>query len=92
MSRKTSVVRQCKASRRPGWRVGGEWRLSGARHDNGMRLGGYGLVNLNARYGMAKSWYIAARIENLLDKRYETVYTYRTPQRGAYVTLGWQQR
>lgn len=75
-----------------GWRVGGEWLLSGPRNDNGQPLGGYGVVNLSARYNISKSWYVAARVENLFNKDYETVYTYNTPKRGAYVTVGWQQQ
>jgi vitamin B12 transporter len=75
-----------------GWRVGGEWLLSGSRNDNGHPLGGYGVVNLSARYNISKSWYVAARVENLFNKDYETVYTYNTPKRGAYVTVGWQQQ
>ncbi|AJY12855.1 TonB-dependent receptor [Burkholderia dolosa] len=76
-----------------GWRVGGEWLVSGARTDaGGERLGGYGIVNLSARYDITKSWYVSARIDNLFDKDYELAYAYNTPKRGAYVTLGWQQR
>ncbi|KVD77583.1 TonB-dependent receptor [Burkholderia sp. ABCPW 14] len=75
-----------------GWRVGGEWLVSGPRDDYGNRLGGYGIVNLSARYDITKSWYVSARIDNLFDKDYELAYAYNTPRRGAYVTLGWQQR
>lgn len=76
-----------------GWRVGGEWLVSGARNDSGGgRLGGYGVVNLSARYNITKAWFVSARIDNLLDKDYELAYAYNTPRRGAYVTLGWQQQ
>ncbi|AIO65950.1 TonB-dependent receptor domain-containing protein [Burkholderia oklahomensis] len=75
-----------------GWRVGGEWFVSGSRDDYGSRLGGYGIVNLSARYDITKSWYVSARIDNLFDKDYELAYAYNTPRRGAYVTLGWRQR
>jgi vitamin B12 transporter len=74
-----------------GWRVGGEWLVSGARNDTGNPLGGYGVVNLSARYNITKAWYVSARIDNLLDKDYELAYAYNTPRRGAYVTIGWQQ-
>lgn len=75
-----------------GWRIGGQWLLTGARHDNGQPLGGHSVVNLSARYNITPSWYVAARVENLFDKDYETLYTYNTPKRGAYLTLGWQQQ
>jgi vitamin B12 transporter len=74
------------------WRVGGEWITSGARQDFDSTLGGYGLVNLSARYDITKSWYIGARIDNLFNKDYQLAYSYNTPRRGAYITLGWQQQ
>ncbi|MGF6570774.1 vitamin B12 transporter [Paraburkholderia sp. GAS333] len=75
-----------------GWRVGGEWIVSGARSDSSGNLGGYGIVNLSARYNITKAWYVTAQIDNLLNKDYETAYSYNSPRRGAYVTIGWQQQ
>jgi vitamin B12 transporter len=71
------------------WRVGGEWIVSGARSDYDSTLAGYGVVNLSARYDITKSWYVSARIDNLFDRDYELAYSYNTPRRGAYITLGW---
>lgn len=75
-----------------GWRVGGEWIVSGPREDSSGKLGGYGVVNLAARYNVTKAWYVAAQIQNVFNKDYETVYSYNSPRRGAYVTVGWQQQ
>jgi vitamin B12 transporter len=75
-----------------GWRVGGEWIVSGASNDSSGKLGGYGIVNLSARYNITKAWYVTAQIDNLLNKDYETAYSYNSPRRGAYVTVGWQQQ
>ncbi|MFM0060432.1 TonB-dependent receptor [Paraburkholderia phytofirmans] len=75
-----------------GWRVGGEWIVSGPSNDSSGKLGGYGVVNLSARYNITKAWYVAAQIQNLLDKDYETAYSYNSPRRGAYLTVGWQQQ
>jgi vitamin B12 transporter len=66
--------------------------VSGERDDSGTALGGYGIVNLSARYNITKAWYVAAQIQNLFDKDYELAYTYNTPRRGAYITVGWQQQ
>jgi vitamin B12 transporter len=74
-----------------GWRVGGEWIVSGPREDSSGELGGYGIVNLSARYNITKAWYVVAQIQNLFNKDYETAYSYNSPGRGAYVTVGWQQ-
>jgi vitamin B12 transporter len=75
-----------------GWRAGGEWIVSGPRNDSGVKLGGYGLVNLSARYNITKAWYVSAQIDNLFDKNYELAYTYNTPRRSAFITIGWQQQ
>ena len=75
-----------------GWRVGGEWIVSGARNDSGVPLGGFGLLNLSARYNITKAWYVSAHLDNLFDKNYELAYTYNTPRRSAFVTIGWQQQ
>lgn len=74
------------------WRFGGEWLLSSARLDTGSRtLGGYGIVNLNARYNINKQWFVAARVENLFDKNYQLAYPYNTQGRAGFITLGWRQ-
>lgn len=76
------------------WRVGGEWIVSSLRKDSaGTRtLGGYGIVNLNARYNIDKQWFIGARMENLFDKDYQLAYPYNTQGRAGFITLGWRQR
>ncbi|MCY1350124.1 Vitamin B12 import system permease protein BtuC [compost metagenome] len=64
------------------WRFGGEWLVSSSRMDAGSRrLGGYGIVNLNARYNIDKQWFVAARVENLFDKDYQLAYPYNTQGR-----------
>jgi len=75
------------------WRFGGEWLVSSSRMDAGSRrLGGYGIVNLNARYNIDKQWFVAARVENLFDKDYQLAYPYNTQGRAGFITLGWRQR
>ncbi|RDU96599.1 TonB-dependent receptor plug domain-containing protein [Trinickia dinghuensis] len=74
------------------WRVGGEWIVSGPHTDGGTNLGGFGLVSLSARYNITKSWYVRAHIDNLFDKNYELAYTYNTPRRSAFITIGWQEQ
>lgn len=74
------------------WRVGGEWIVSGRHNDSGTSLGGFGLMNLSARYDITKAWYVSAHIDNLFDKHYELAYTYNTPRRSAFITIGWQEQ
>lgn len=77
------------------WRLGATLRAEGKRYDdaaNTVRLHGYGLVDLRADYQPAPGWRIAARIENLFDREYETVHFFNQPGRTAFVTLGYQPR
>lgn len=74
------------------WRFGGEWLLSSSRLDSTSRtMGGYGIVNLTARYNIDKQWFVAARVENLFDKNYQLAYPYNTQGRAGFITLGWRQ-
>jgi vitamin B12 transporter len=47
-------------------------------------LKAYTLVNLNASYDITKNVQIFGRIENLLDQKYQEVFTFATPGRAAY--------
>ena len=51
------------------------------------RMGGYGLVNLTARYAINSELAVEARLNNLFDKQYETVLGYNTPGINAFVGL-----
>jgi vitamin B12 transporter len=75
-----------------GWRVGGDWYVSGPTVDSGNPLAGYGVLNLSARYDINPSWHVTAQLANVLNRNYEVAFAFNTPGRGAYVTLGWQQR
>jgi vitamin B12 transporter len=72
------------------WRLGADLRFSGARRDGAKRLGGYEVLDLSARYAFSKDLSAYGRIENLLDRRYQTVYSYNQAGRGVFVGLSWQ--
>ncbi|MGN6229768.1 MAG: TonB-dependent receptor plug domain-containing protein [Trinickia sp.] len=92
LARRARRFASLSASRSLGaWRIGGAWIVSGPRDDNGAGLGGFGLVNLSARYAITKAWYVSAHIDNLFDKDYELAYPYNTPRRSAFITIGWQE-
>ena len=59
---------------------------------NTKRLGGYCLIDVRAEYRIAPAWVVQGRIENLLDKRYETAQFYNQPVRGLYFTLSYQPK
>jgi vitamin B12 transporter len=73
-------------------RAGGSVFLSGRSYDllfdgSRVRLDGYALVDLRAEYLFSDSLRLQARLENLLDKDYETLAYYNQPGRGVYLTL-----
>jgi vitamin B12 transporter len=47
-------------------------------------LKSYTLVNLNATYDITSKVQVFARVENLLDKKYQEVFTFATPGRAGY--------
>ncbi len=57
--------------------------------DNTDKLGGYGLVNLRSSYTLAKSLSIKAKVDNLLDKEYETIRGYNNLGRVVFVSLNY---
>jgi vitamin B12 transporter len=77
------------------YRLAGSLYAEGRRYDdlaNASRLGGYGLLDVRAEYRIATGWLLQGRIDNLLDKRYETAQFFNQPGRGVYLTLNYQPR
>lgn len=76
------------------WRGGVEWVVSGDRFGaagNGAasRMAGYGLVNLNASWAVTPRWTLAARLNNVADRKYELVQGYNTPGSNLFVSLAY---
>jgi vitamin B12 transporter len=79
--------------------VGGTLRYSGAREDRftdpvtfastRATLPSYTVLDLNTSYAFSKSLKAFARVDNLLNKSYETVYGYRQAPRGVFAGLNW---
>lgn len=77
------------------WSVGGSLNGTGKRYDaanNTVKLGGYATADLRVEYRFNPEWRIQTRIENVFDKRYQTVNTYNQPGVGAYVTVRYQPK
>ena len=74
-------------------RLGGSVVAEGERYDdlaNTRRLAGYATVELRGEYRFSRAWRLQARVENLLDKEYETAAYYNQPGRSLFVTLRYQ--
>jgi vitamin B12 transporter len=84
------------------WSFGGDWRYSGTRQDRYtdpatfsstiVTLPSYRVINLTTSYAINKEFRAFGRIENALNKSYETVYGYNQPQRGFFVGLSWMMK
>jgi vitamin B12 transporter len=77
------------------FKLGGTLQAVGERFDNAnnsTRLGGYATLDLRAEWALARDWVLAARLNNALAKRYETVLGYNQPGREAYLALRWTPR
>ena len=59
---------------------------------NTQHLGGYGLLDVRAEYRVTADWLVQGRIDNLLDKQYETAQFYNQARRGLYFTLNYQPK
>lgn len=96
LARRARRVARLAADRRQGqWRYGaaiagysGRWSDAA----NASRLGGYGLVDLRADWQFRREWTLGARLNNALDRQYETAYGYNQPGRALMVTLRYQAR
>lgn len=73
--------------------VGAYLLAQGNRHDidfsNGstVAVGGFVTLDLRAAYHIDKNWTINAKLNNLLDKQYQTINTYNTADRNFFVSI-----
>ena len=73
--------------------VGATLRAEGRRYDdlrNDVRLHGYGTLDMRAEYALARDWRVQLRVDNVLDKDYETAAYYNQQGLAAFVTLRYQ--
>lgn len=74
------------------WTVGAQVLAVGSRFNRGNYvgpLGGYTVMSADALYRINAQWRLLARIDNLADKKYETVQTYSTAPRTAIIGVRW---
>ncbi|ROR32049.1 TonB-dependent receptor domain-containing protein [Inmirania thermothiophila] len=72
------------------WSAGATLRAEGPRYDdlaNTRRLAGYAVLDLRGAYRLSRALRLQARVENALDKDYETAAGYPQPGRGVFLTL-----
>jgi vitamin B12 transporter len=55
-------------------------------------LAAYTVLDLSGQYRISRELKATARVQNLLDRQYETVYGYRQAARALFVGLSWQPK
>ena len=97
--RRASTLAQASVGRELGaWRLGASARYSGARDDSGVpsnnrvRVGSFTLLDLTAAYRLTSEWSFFARVENLFDREYQTIYGYEQAGRGVFAGVTWRPR
>ncbi|MDQ5896198.1 MAG: vitamin transporter [Pseudomonadota bacterium] len=77
------------------WTVGSALQAYSHRFDdaaNTFRLAGYAVADLHAQWQFQRDWSLAARLNNVFDRQYETAWGYNQPGRELYVTLRYSPR
>jgi vitamin B12 transporter len=77
------------------WRAGATLAAFSHRFDdsaNTARLGGYATLDLFCDFALAPGLSLGGRVNNVADKRYQTVRGYNQPPREAFLTLRWEMR
>ena len=91
LTRRAKVLAHVALDRDLGrWQWGTRVRYSGARTDPPQRLGAYAVVDLTGGYKVSPQLRLFARIENLFDKDYQSVYGYRQAPRGLFVGVDYR--
>ncbi|TRW96156.1 TonB-dependent receptor domain-containing protein [Candidatus Methylobacter oryzae] len=70
--------------------LGGAVLAQGERFDdaqNKTKVAGYVTVDLRSAYHLNKNWMLSAKLNNLLDKQYQTINTYNTAGRNFFLSI-----
>jgi len=70
--------------------LGAELTAYSDRPDFGASLPGYGRLDLTASWPISKAWRVEGRLENVLDKDYQLIDGYNTPDRSFFVRISYQ--
>jgi vitamin B12 transporter len=55
--------------------------------ENTVKVAGYVTIDLRTAYHFNKNWMLSARLNNLLDKQYQTVSLYNTADRNFFISI-----
>ena len=90
LSRRARSIAHLGATQELGaWTLGADLRASDARPDAKNTLPGYSVLDLTASYALQPGLVAFGRVDNLLNRPYQTVYGYNQPARGVFAGLRW---
>jgi vitamin B12 transporter len=98
LPRRSKTAAKAAADRSWGaWSAGADVQAFGKRYDDdsntlSKRTPGFTTADLRADWRFMPDWTLQARLNNLADKRYETIYGYNQPGRELYLSLRWAPR
>jgi len=98
LPRRSKTAAKAAADRSWGaWSAGADVQAFGKRYDDdtntaSKRTPGFITADLRADWRFTPDWTLQARLNNLADKRYETIYGYNQPGRELYLSLRWAPR
>jgi vitamin B12 transporter len=94
LRRATTLANVAVSHRLGAWNLGADWRFSGERPDRDdmggiAQLDSYSVLDMKVSYQITPQIKAFGRIDNALNKRYETVYGYQQAPRGVFAGLTW---
>ncbi|MDO6459607.1 TonB-dependent vitamin B12 receptor [Granulosicoccaceae sp. 1_MG-2023] len=72
------------------WSAGLSLQAVGEREDSGETLAGYTVLDLRGSFKVGRDWRFSAKINNLLNRQYETVDGYNQPDRGLWLSVNYR--
>ena len=74
------------------WSLDANLSYSGSRPDGNHTLAAYSVLDLSVRYAITTELNATARLQNVADRHYETVYGYNQAARSLVLGLNWQPK
>ncbi len=74
------------------YEIGLDVLASGDREDFAAELGSYMVANLTARVSLGEHWSVQGKVENLLDKEYQTAAGFNMAERALFVAVRYTAR
>ena len=74
-------------------KIGLKYTHHGQRYDdtaNTVKLDTYAVTNIYSRLQLSRNWSLRAKVDNLLNKEYQTAYTYNQAGRTAFLSLHYE--